>query len=359
MRSLRLATALLAAMLALWVTFTPSHQVTAFERPTWDGPVGWGERSFAASTGLIAYAGPDGNIWTINPDGSGRTRLTEGGSPQRPFLAPRWSPDGKMLVFAAGDPWNPEGIYLYANGSTARIPGVSNCAIPAFFPDGKRIALGCAREILRRPSLPSPQEARSDPSLGAVSEVNTDGSGWRVLVPYLTESLPDFFLSRVGRIDFSPADGTMLLNIAGGDGRRRTALVDPESTELREVVVDDDVFQAFHSIFAADGLDLLVVRCAGCNDMVPSPDAPPLRSEISLYGRDGSRRAIVASPWWISTPFDASTPGLSPDGQELVYAYAEMSGPPAVYVEPLSGGPRRLADGADPAWSSNASVTPR
>jgi dipeptidyl aminopeptidase/acylaminoacyl peptidase len=45
----------------------------------------------------IAYVGPDENIWLVNPDGTGNTRLTDIGGVDSLV----WSPDGKQLAFAA------------------------------------------------------------------------------------------------------------------------------------------------------------------------------------------------------------------------------------------------------------------
>jgi Tol biopolymer transport system component len=52
----------------------------------------------AASQGKIAFV-KDSDIWLINPDGSGATRLTRNGNSGNPI----WSRDGKRIAFAGKD----------------------------------------------------------------------------------------------------------------------------------------------------------------------------------------------------------------------------------------------------------------
>jgi hypothetical protein len=297
---------------------------------------------------VIAYAGPDGNIWTILPDGYNRKRITSGGTPQRPFIQPSWSPDGTMLAFTAGDPWSPEGIYLYRYGRVERVPNVYNCAAPAFWPDGKRLALSCARRFESWERLTF-QTANADPSFGAVSATNLDGSGWQVIVPYLSDSLPSIFTSRVQRIEFSQADGAMLLNIAVADGMRRAALVRLPAKTFQELPINDDAFDNYYAVFAPNGLDILAYRCAGCNLMVPE-EGVKIYSEVAGYDRNGQYQSALISSWWISLAFNASPASLSPDGQEMVYSYSEGNAPSSLFIEPLAGGARYLAEGSDPVW---------
>lgn len=57
----------------------------------WTAPA---EAAFPGQNGKIAFA-RDGDIWTVNPDGTGRIRITT--NPARDF-SPRWSPDGKQIA---------------------------------------------------------------------------------------------------------------------------------------------------------------------------------------------------------------------------------------------------------------------
>ncbi len=51
------------------------------------------EATFPGKNGRIAYRAPYGNaIYTINPDGSGKTKVTRGEGPS-------YSPDGKKIAY--------------------------------------------------------------------------------------------------------------------------------------------------------------------------------------------------------------------------------------------------------------------
>ncbi len=84
---------------------------------------------------------PNTDIFVINADGSGLTRLTYEASEDR---QPAWSPDGKTIVFAsarAGDGYM--SIYtMTAGGLNVRllVGCTANCLEPEFSPDGTRIA---------------------------------------------------------------------------------------------------------------------------------------------------------------------------------------------------------------------------
>jgi len=60
----------------------------------------------------VAYVSyPEGVLWRSKLDGSQRLQLTS--LPMQPWL-PRWSPDGKRIVFSAGVPGEPDRIYVVA-----------------------------------------------------------------------------------------------------------------------------------------------------------------------------------------------------------------------------------------------------
>ena len=83
----------------------------------------------------------DGNqeIYVMNSDGSGQSRLTHNDSPDH---QPSWSPDGGKLAFVSERDGNPE-IYVMGADGAGVSRYTSNDAVdesPAWAPDGKQIA---------------------------------------------------------------------------------------------------------------------------------------------------------------------------------------------------------------------------
>lgn len=98
---------------------------------------------------LVYFRGaPTGwQIWTANADGSGQTQLT---TTPNSSHTPRWSPDGKQIVFVSDrDSVNVSCIYVMnADGSNqSKLTSGNRDDTPAFSPDGSKIAYSCLGDI--------------------------------------------------------------------------------------------------------------------------------------------------------------------------------------------------------------------
>jgi serine/threonine protein kinase/Tol biopolymer transport system component len=86
---------------------------------------------------------PEGTLWRSKADGSDRLQLS---FPPLYAMLPRWSPDGKQLVFFDNETGKPTRIYLVsADGGTPQelMPGVPGPqADPVWSPDGNSVAFG-------------------------------------------------------------------------------------------------------------------------------------------------------------------------------------------------------------------------
>ncbi|TMI56052.1 hypothetical protein E6H18_08185, partial [Candidatus Bathyarchaeota archaeon] len=105
----------------------------------------------AVSNGKIAFVSDrDGNneIYTMNPDGTGVTRLTFDTVVSHNDLSPAWSPDGTKIAFASDRDGNYEIYTMNADGSgpTRLTISVRSDLNPAWSPDGTKIAFSTNRD---------------------------------------------------------------------------------------------------------------------------------------------------------------------------------------------------------------------
>jgi Tol biopolymer transport system component len=106
-------------------------------------------------SGRIAFDNFD-DVWVINADGTGLTRLT---SAKGPDFDPSWSPDGARIAFRSERSGKPEVWIMNADGTGQR--RLASGLSPAWSPDGSQIAF-------------------AGPS-GGLGLIRPDGSGMRAL----------------------------------------------------------------------------------------------------------------------------------------------------------------------------------
>ncbi len=128
-----------------------------------------------------AEENPNGEIATMNPDGTGVTLLTDTARPVS-HRSTRWSPDGSQIVFesnrAQTSPSNTDIYKMNRNGSGVRrlttnagttgLAGTATDQLPQFSPDGTKIIFDSGRD---RAPAPAPS------NLEVYMMNATDGSG--------------------------------------------------------------------------------------------------------------------------------------------------------------------------------------
>jgi Tol biopolymer transport system component/DNA-binding winged helix-turn-helix (wHTH) protein len=96
--------------------------------------------AFSPDGQWVAYSSyPEGMLWRSKVDGSDRLQLT---FPPLGASLPRWSPDGKQIAFAAGQPGETTNIYLIPSegGTPQRIlPSAESQMDPNWSPDGNSL----------------------------------------------------------------------------------------------------------------------------------------------------------------------------------------------------------------------------
>jgi Tol biopolymer transport system component len=297
--------------------------------------------TFPGPNGRIAFE-RGGNIWVMNPNGTGQTRLTRSGTAAHP----QWSADGRKIAYDQASQGTGRGVWVMAaNGSGKyRVTShVANEVDPAWSPDGRWLAFVSDRrgrgEIFK---------VRSTAPFGkAIRLTDTAGTG----EPFPTEENPRLSDSQPS---WSPAGDRIAFS--------------------RYSRSDDSSAFAYTYLLAtmdADGTDVL--------------EAPTtfLASTCPAWGPGGVKVAWVDDEWefaggasnvWHSNPdrsatvnvtnFDPSTlwhlgcASWSPDrGKSIVFSGFVDSGDPTlrprIYRVASSGAspPTLIArNGADPDW---------
>src|SRR5215211_7197915 len=100
------------------------------------------EATFPGKNGRIAYSATDGNdleIYTSNPNGSGKTKVTKN---TKEDDTPAYSPNGKRIAYSSWDGHDQE-IYTIKVGGGGKTKVTNNDTddfSPSYSPDGKKLA---------------------------------------------------------------------------------------------------------------------------------------------------------------------------------------------------------------------------
>ena len=272
----------------------------------------------ASASGRIAFASRrdgDREIYVMNADGSGVTRLTDNDASDGP---PSWSPDGQRIAFASDRDGDNEIYVMNADGSGVTRLTDNDAAdwFPRWSPDGQRIAFVSDRD-----------------GKFEIYVMNADGSGVTRLTDNDGRDVYPSWSPDGQRIAFmSDRDGNFEIYVMNADGSGVTRLADNDADDGRPSWSPDGRRIAFES--GRDG-----------------------NFEIYVMNPDGSDVTRL-------TDNDASDryPSWSPDGGRIAF-HSSRDGNWEIYVMNADGsGVTRLTDNEAndlyPSWSPGPAAAP-
>ena len=217
-----------------------------------------------SQSGRIVFDNHD-DVWSINADGTGLTRLTD--SPSLEF-DPSWSPDGTRIAYRSDRNDESELWLMNADGSDRH--RVARGGFPAWSPDGSKIAYA---------------------SPSSISIMNADGSGQR-RVPH-TDG---------GEYPSWSPDGTRIAFLRTTPGEHLTYIVDVDGSRVVDLSRLGDCWQVDWS---PDGRSILFASHRDQDE--------PGYTDIYVMRPDGSGVKRL-------THNRGYTPAWTPDGTHIVFS---------------------------------------
>jgi len=276
------------------------------------------QAAFPGTNGKIACHGPgdrtlpspdtdDFEVFTINPDGSGRSLLTNNGpfiipgdstSGRVQDLAPAFSPDGKKVAFDSARFGSPELFSMNADGTDVKRLTVAPADDTAahWSPDGSQIVWGAMRD-----------------GQYEVYKMNADGTGQTRLTTNLGND---------GRPSWSP-DGTKIAfettrpnTPAETNPNNEIATMNPDGTGITMLTDTQSPVVHRSTRWSPDGSQILF----DSNRAQPGP-TPPSNNDIYKMNKDGSGLTRLTTNAGNGLPGTATDqlPQFSPDGTKIVF----------------------------------------
>jgi Tol biopolymer transport system component len=262
---------------------------------------------FPGLNGKIAFASSrDGNseIYTVNPDGSELTRLTNNAARDD---SPQWNLTGTRIAFSSTRDGQSDIFVMNADGTavTNLTPDEHSGSRPSWSPDGSRIAFGSGRDGK------GSEVYVLTLATGVVSRLTTD-SCIRFSAPGVLadESCEYGHITNYGP-SWSP-DGRLVAFLKGAGSSNSVHVMNADGSNQR--ILTEHASHANHIDWSPSGQQLAY------SDHSQS---------IQVLNRDGSGEYVVPNTRQCPSSgncFILQMPGWSPDGTKLVAATAISSG---------------------------------
>jgi Tol biopolymer transport system component len=276
------------------------------------------QAAFPGKPGKIVFksTGVDIDLWSVNPDGTGRIQLTSAtGSEGDPAV----SADGRLVVYRAVGAGGFNQIFVMSIDGSAESPVTFDMTAssndPTISPDGKLIAF-----------------ERSDGPDTEIFVMNRDGSNQH---PITANTEFD------GDPQFSP-DGKQIAYRSAADGGSDSEIriVNPDGGNVRQLTTND--LEETQPNFAPDGRTIVFDRRLGMGE---------LTVELFTMKVDGKGQRQITFD-----AFEQDTAVFAPDASLLAFDQDPGSGDDLINVMKPTGGPiapiaAALGEAVDPDWA--------
>jgi Tol biopolymer transport system component len=232
--------------------------------------------AFSPDGKKIAFLRDFKGIFVMNPDGSGQTQILDGASAGFSSITsfPDWSPDGKKIVFNGIPKGSPDGADIYVinadgSGLTRLTTDPADDSSPCWSPDGTKIAFSTIRDRV-------PNEVNYE-----IYVMNADGSNQTRITNNTKFDHSPAFSPDGTRITFtSRRDDNFEIYIMNADGSNQTRLTNnpeqdsdakwsPDGTKIVFLSSRDGRFGEIYTM-NPDGTGLVNLTNADSFDMDPS-----------------------------------------------------------------------------------------
>jgi Tol biopolymer transport system component len=279
------------------------------------------EAAFPGQNGKIVFRSSrdgDAEIYSMNADGSGLTRLTNDPGPD---LHPTWSPDGSKIAFSRLlEGANFEIFVMDADGTdqTNLTDNPASDQIPAWSPDGTRLAFTSSRD--------SGSDIIVMDADGTDQTNLTDGP-FRDISPAWSPDGTKIVFRRDNGIAVMNADGTAVTLLTSGPFQDAAPTWSPDGTKIAFASDRDGNFEIY--VMNADGTDQTRLTDHPRYDLSPawSPDGCKI---VFASGRDnlgGDIHVMDADGTDVVNLTNDFLPDEDPDWQPLV---APDTAPPRI-----------------------------